>query len=292
MAQRESVALPGQLSEAYTVEDVELELVDRPADQIRFDLDPEPLEELARSIAREGLINAPTLRAVGDRYQVVAGDRRIAAMRLLGWRRAPARVLRRVEGSLLALAAHENLFRLDLSPVEEAGAVKAMLDEGGGDVDACARRINRTRSWVDSRLRILGWPADVQRAVHVGELSAAAGAELAGVTDDGHRAFLLEHAVKGGATARTCQAWRIAWEQTGVATGATVQQIAPGRTAPAPVEAELPCYFHGNRERYGRLVHIWLCPDAVELFNAFREAYLGGSEGGGPAVVLVPGESR
>jgi hypothetical protein len=130
---------------------------------------------------------------------------------------------------------------------------------------------------------MLTWPEDIQLAVHRGELAAAAGLELAAVSDETHRRFLLGHAVNGGATARTCQAWRIAWQQSGVVNDSTVAQVTPGGVGHRPVEAELPCYFCGDREIYSRLVHIWLCPEALELFTRFRDAYRGGGSDGDSA---------
>jgi ParB/RepB/Spo0J family partition protein len=261
--------------------EVDLERVDPPDAQLRIDLDPVRLAELARSIASEGLLHLPVVRRRGDRFVVVAGHRRTEACRSLGWRRMTA-VVREGGGSNdLATAAHENLFRHDLSAVEEAGAVAAMIESVGGDVDEAARRINRTRGWIDSRLRILAWPGDVQQAVHRGELAAGAGAELAAVTDDVHRAFLLEHAVRGGATARTCQAWRIAWEQTGVVSTASVAQVAVGGTPPAPVEAELPCMVCGDRQPFSRLTHVWVCAEGLAVLQEVARMIQGGQAFGG-----------
>jgi ParB family chromosome partitioning protein len=259
--------------------ELELSLVDPPAERLRFGLNEERLTELMLSIGAEGLLAPAGVRAVDGRYQVVWGDHRTEALRRLGWRRAEFFVVRADLDQSVVLSATENLQRHDMSPVEEAAACGRLYEALGQDVDVVARRLKRSRGWVESRLRVLSWPADIQKAVHDGDLSGAAGAELALISDGGHRAFLVSHAVGGGATARTCQAWRIAWEQTGTVSTAAVQQVAPGREPPPPVEAELPCYFCGDREPYGRLTHIWLCPEALEMFAAFRDEYNRGLPG-------------
>lgn len=268
---------------------LELALVDPPSERLRFGLNEGKVLELMQSIGSEGLLQPAGVRRAGERYEVVWGDHRTEAMRRLGWRLAEFFLVPAEGDQAVVLSATENLQRHDMTPVEEGAACGRLYDALGQDVDVVARRLNRTRSWVESRLRILTWPADIQKAVHDGGLSVAAAAELAHISQDDHRAFLLRHAVEGGATARTCMAWRIAWEQTGVVSTAGVQQVAPGGTPPAPVEAELPCYFCGDRERFGRLAHIWLCPEALELFLHFREVYHGresvpgDGEGRGPA---------
>lgn len=266
----------------FPLVELELERVDPPAERLRFGLSEEKLGELMLSIGDEGLLAPAGVRLVDGRYQVVWGDHRTEALKRLGWRRAEFFLVDVDADQAVVLSATENLQRHDMSPVEEGAACGRLCEALGDDVDAVARRLKRSRAWVESRLLVLGWPEDVQLAVHEGRLSRAAGAELSRVSDDVHRRFLLEHAVDGNASARTCMAWRIAWEQTGVADTSSVAQVGPGRTVPPPVEAELPCYFCGDREAYGRLTHIWLCPEGLEMFAAFREAYHG--RGGLPVV--------
>ncbi len=249
----------------YPFVEVELALVDPPDEQLRADLDPDKLEELARSIGREGLLQPPGLRPVDGRFVVVWGHRRTEACRLLGWRRMPACVVEGDPDQLLVKSAAENLERSDLTPVEEAAAVDRLYQSMGQDVDAVARRINRSRGWVESRLRLLAWPGDVSAAVHQGRLSLAAGAELAAITEDVHRRFLLGHAIEGGATARTCQAWRIAWLQGLPVGDPSVVQVGPSGVQHAPVEAMLPCYCCGLSRKYSELQHVWLDAACFEL---------------------------
>lgn len=259
----------------FPLVELELGLVDPPGERLRFGLNEEKVVELMLSIGEKGVLQPPGVRAVDGRYQVVWGDHRTEALRRLGRRRAEFFVVQADADEAVLLSATENLQRHDMSPVEEGAACGRLCSALGDDVDAVASRLKRSRAWVESRLLVLGWPEDVQLAVHEGRLSRAAGAELSRVSDGVHRRFLLEHATDGNASARTCMAWRIAWEQTGVADTSSVAQVGPGRTVPPPVEAELPCYFCGDREPYGRLTHIWLCPEGLEMFAAFREAYHG-----------------
>ena len=257
----------------WPVEVVELALVDPPERRVRVEVDHERVERLSRSIAREGMLQAPGVRRVGGRYRIVWGEHRIEAARLLGWRRCGLKVVGGDDGGAYVRAAVENIERSDLSPVEESVACVALYEACGQDVDRVCESVNRSRGWVDGRLRMVRWPSDVRDAVHCGALSASAGQELAAVTDDMHRAFLLGHAITSGATARTCQAWRIAWEQTGVVPDVSVVQVGPGRSVPPPVEAELPCYLTGRRLPFSRLVHVWIGADVIDVFNEFCTWY-------------------
>jgi len=261
----ESSGLLERVRGAFPQVDVPLELVDGPAEQLRLSLDPEKLEELSRSIAARGLMQRPGLRAVGGRYEVVWGHRRTEAVRLLGWLRLPAVLVEGDADELVVMGAAENWDREDLSPVEEAAACRRLYGSLGEDVSRVAARIKRSKGWVESRLRLLSWPADVLASVHGREISSAAGAELAAISDDQHRAFLLGHAVRSGATARTCQAWRIAWEQTGVAPDVSVHQVGPGGTIYPPTEAELPCYCCGRRQGFSALTHVWLDAECLRV---------------------------
>lgn len=253
--------------------------VEPPAERLRFGLNEAKLEELAASIRERGLMQPAGVRLVDGRYQVVWGDHRTEALRRLGWSEADFFLVEAGVQESVVLSAVENLQRHDMSPVEEAAACQRLYEAEGEDVDRVAGLLNRSRAWVEARLRVMGWPADVQRAVHEGSISAAAGAELAPISDDEHRRFLLHHAVEGGATARTCQAWRIAWLQTGAVPNPSVVQVGPGGTAPAPVEAELPCYLCGERHLFSALQHVWLDAECFAVFQQVVESYRAGLAG-------------
>jgi ParB family chromosome partitioning protein len=269
----ESSLLERDAQGRFPLVELELSLIDPPAERLRFGYNADKLRELEDSIPVHGLLQPAGVRRCGDRYEVVWGDHRTEALRRLGRRRAEFFLVEADADAAVILSAVENLRRHDMSAVEEAALCERLYKALGLDVDVVASRLKCTRSWVERRLRILRWPAYIQKAVHDGQISTGAGAELAGVTDDVHRRFLLGHAVEGGATERTCQAWRIAWLQTGTVPDPTVTQVGPGRTVPAPVEAELPCYLCGDRVGYAKLTHVWLEAECFELFQEFARAW-------------------
>jgi len=120
---------------------------------------------------------------------------------------------------------------------------------------------------------MLRWPADTLKLVHEGRLNMKQARELARIKVDADRANLTEYCLDGGATAASIAGWARDWEMSGVVSDPRGSNVAPGGVAPVPQEAVMPCYFHGDREPMGRLVHVWLCPEALRLFIEFRDAF-------------------
>jgi hypothetical protein len=217
----------------------------------------------------------------------VWGDHRLEAVRRLGWSRVPVYLVTATDDEAVLLAAHENLRRHDMSPVEEARLCERLYRVLGEDTDRVARELCATRDWVEQRLLMLRWPDDLLELVHQGRLSMRVARELSRIKVDSDRAYYTGYALDGGATAATVAAWARDWEMSGAARDPRVSHIPPGSVQPEPVEATLPCYFHGTREPISRLVHVWLCPEALRLFIEFRDAYNGG--GAADVVGMVDG---
>jgi ParB/RepB/Spo0J family partition protein len=265
----------GDAQGRYPLVVLDVGVVDPPLERIRLGYSEEKIAELMASIPQRGLLQPPGVRRVGDRFVTVWGDHRLEAVRRLGWRRVGMFVVDASVDESVILAAHENLRRHDMSAVEEAGLCQRLFEVLGEDTDRVAREIYSTRDWVESRLLMLRWPADVLKLVHEGRLNMKQARELARIKVDADRSYYTEFAVDGGATASTVAAWARDWELSGAARDPRVDHLPPGSVAAVPDEARLPCYFHGDREPMGRLVHVWLCPEALALFIEFRNAFNG-----------------
>ncbi|MCH8077518.1 MAG: ParB/RepB/Spo0J family partition protein [SAR324 cluster bacterium] len=159
-----------------------LELLNLPPDSIepnplqpRRNFSPETIESLARSIESQGVLQPLVVRSKpGDpnRYQLVAGERRLRAMRLLGLKAVPA-VLREVpDENLLEAALVENIQREPLNPVEEAEAYRALLDRYGYTKEALAGRLGKDRSTIANMVRLLALPPLLKEDLAAGRLSA------------------------------------------------------------------------------------------------------------------------
>jgi ParB family chromosome partitioning protein len=151
-------------------------------DQPRRHFDAAALDELAESIATRGVIQPIVVRpAGGDRFQIVAGERRWRAAQKAQLHRIPAIVRDFSEAETLEIALVENIQREDLNPIEEAQAYRRLIDQFSHSQDALARLVGKSRSHVANLMRLLELPDDVQHLVMTGRLSMGHGRALIGV---------------------------------------------------------------------------------------------------------------
>ncbi len=151
--------------------------------QPRKIFDKQALEELAQSIRENGVLQPVLVRAVGDRYQIVSGERRYRASKLAGIRTIPAVVRRLDEEQTMLAGLIENIQRQDLNPIEEARSLRDILLNYGLTHDQLAEKVGRSRSALTNRLRLLQLPADIQELVVSGKISAGHAKMLAGIKD-------------------------------------------------------------------------------------------------------------
>lgn len=134
--------------------------------QPRALFDEESIRALARSIEENGLLSPLLLRrSAGDGYTLIAGERRLRALRVLGRSWVDAIVMEADEADMRALSLIENIQREQLTFLEEAQAMRELLRETGMTQDALARRLGRSPSSVANLLRLLRLPEAVRRAV-------------------------------------------------------------------------------------------------------------------------------
>src|ERR1700730_5471411 len=155
--------------------------------QPRTNVDDARLEDLARSIKSNGVIQPIIVRKVGDRFQIIAGERRWRAARQAGLLRVPV-VVREVangqERSLLEMALIENIQRENLNPIDEAQAYRRLSVEFHLTQEGIADAVGKDRSSVANYLRLLKLPDDVRADVAAGTLSMGHARALLGLTDE------------------------------------------------------------------------------------------------------------
>ncbi|MBN9693288.1 MAG: ParB/RepB/Spo0J family partition protein [Verrucomicrobia bacterium] len=179
-------------------------------------IDPDPnqprralgdLTDLALSIRQQGLLNPIIVEAVGGRFRILAGERRFAACRSLGWESVTCLVRTVEEQSRLALQLIENMHRKDLSPLEEAQGLRRLMEEFGLSQRDLAQRIGRSTGSVNQILRILDLDPDLLNAVQMSEpVSKSVLLEIAKQTDPARQGELLEQAKAGQLTVREARA--------------------------------------------------------------------------------------
>lgn len=190
--------------------EIPLELIDEPSLAIRETMDTEALAELARSIKEVGVLQPIALEQQGGRYRILAGHRRYLASQIVGLKTIAAMLRDTSEISGVAVTSHENAYREDVNPAEEAVYLQKVLDqECGGDVDRLCALTRQVRSYVEGRLLLLQGDPDVFEALRARRISMAVARELNKVSDRGYRMMYLDAAIRGGATARIVQEWRV-----------------------------------------------------------------------------------
>lgn len=174
--------------------------------QPRRSFDDDALGELAASIAASGLLQPIIVRAVGSRFELIAGERRWRAVQRLGWAKVPAIVRDFDDQTALSLALIENLQRDDLSALDAAhGYQRLVVDFKLAPADV-ARLVGKDRSTVANTLRLLKLPMDVQELMQSRKLSEGHGRALLAIEDPREMSQLAERVVANGLSVREVEA--------------------------------------------------------------------------------------
>ncbi len=155
--------------------------------QPRSYFNQQELEELAQSIREKGVIQPliVTLNRSNNQYELVAGERRLRASKLVGLSHVPVIVIDvDDENSLLELALIENIQRTDLNPIEEADAYRKLIEKFGYTQEETAKRVGKQRSTITNLLRLLKLPESIQKDISTGVLSEGHGRVLIRLVED------------------------------------------------------------------------------------------------------------
>lgn len=135
--------------------------------------------ELASSIAEKGLLQPIVVRVLGDRYEVVAGNRRLTACKLLKWRKIPCHIIELNDKESFEVSLVENVQHKTLNPVEEAIAFKRYVEEfGWGGISDLAEKIGKSQEYVSRRIQLLHLPKRVQEKIMRRRISPSIAQEL------------------------------------------------------------------------------------------------------------------
>jgi ParB family chromosome partitioning protein len=171
-------------------------------DQPRRDFKEAELDELAASIRTHGLLQPILVRPQGDRYELVAGERRLRAAAKLGWESIPAIVRPIQDGALLTLALVENLQRSDLNPIEEAEGYQRLIEEFRFTQQQVADAVAKDRSTIANALRVLQLPTTIRAMLVGGQLTMGHARALLAIPEENARVDLARQAVARGYTVR------------------------------------------------------------------------------------------
>jgi len=186
--------------------DLPIDVIEPNPDQPRRHFDAASLEELAESIRAKGVLQPLVVRPsdeAGERYQIVAGERRWRAAQMAGLHRVPALVRALSDSEVLEIAIIENIQREDLNPIEEAIGYRSLIDRFGHTQEKIAEALGKSRSHIANLLRLLNLPPSVQEHVRAGRLSAGHARALVTATDP---EALAQKAIQRGLSVRETEA--------------------------------------------------------------------------------------
>ncbi|MEU5938937.1 ParB/RepB/Spo0J family partition protein [Micromonospora sp. NPDC047548] len=174
--------------------------------QPRHVFDEEALEELKTSIQEVGFLQPIVVRQLdAEKYELVMGERRWRAAQAVGRESIPAIVRDTKDDAMLRDALLENIHRANLNPLEEAAAYQQLLEEFGATHEELARRIGRSRPQISNTIRLLNLPAQVQRRVAAGVLSAGHARALLSLDEAGAQEQLALRIVAEGLSVRATE---------------------------------------------------------------------------------------
>jgi ParB family chromosome partitioning protein len=227
--------------------------------QPRKEFADEALADLVESIRAEGLLQPIVVRPVGDRFQLIAGERRWRAFQKLGIKTIPARVMTSSDASSASLALIENLQRADLNPIEEAHGYASLIRDFDLTQDAAAQRVGKGRATVANSLRLLGLEGELQAYLGKGMLSVGHAKVLLGVEHSPERLVLARRALEQGLSVRALE--ELLRHHSSGGGGPGKKRRMPGATATALADIEKKLTSHlGARttlkhsEKNGRII--------------------------------------
>jgi ParB family chromosome partitioning protein len=203
--------------------------------QPRKTFDGDELASLSASIRTHGILQPLVVRQVGERFQLVAGERRLRAAREAGLNHVPVTVVDFNDQQVLEAALVENIQRSDLNPIEKAQGFKEYLTRYHMTHEQLAARLGLGRATITNLVALLELPAELQEAVRVGQLSTGHAKALKGLGDPARQVALGKEIIARGLSVHATEAFvkqSIAEEKARGEAGSGDEGEGEGRSAP------------------------------------------------------------
>jgi ParB family chromosome partitioning protein len=201
----EAPAAPAPAAGVPGFQEISVHLVEPSPYQPRKDMDAGQLNELAESIRAEGLLQPVVVRQVGEKFQLIAGERRWRAFQQLKIKTIPARILEASDASSATLTLIENLQREGLNPIDEAYGYASLIRDFDLTQEQAAERVGRGRATVANSLRLLSLDAEIQGYLAKGLLSVGHAKVLLGVEDSARRGVIARRVIEEGLSVRVLE---------------------------------------------------------------------------------------
>jgi len=247
--------------------EVDLSQIDEPHEINRLEIDPDEVSELAKSISETGLLQPILLRPDGDRYEIVAGQRRFLAHKQLDLSTIKAIVRVMTDREAAVLRATENLSRVNLTQIEEGAVYSNLINGHGMTIDQVAKRMGKSAGIVKRRLDLLKMPASLQKAIHSGSINTGVAEELWRISDTGDMDYYLGLAIDNGVTRAVARQWVDDWAKQQRA--ASFSGEGGGGISPPYLERPhyITCDICEGPSLIENATSIMICPDCQDLIK-------------------------
>ncbi len=186
--------------------EIEIESIRANPQQPRRKFDEDNLQELAASIRAKGVVQPVIVRKTDDGFELIAGERRVRAARMVGLHRIPAFIAKVADGSeALELALIENLQREDLNPMEMAEGFQQLARRYKMTQEQIAARVGKSRAAVANTMRLLHLPRDVQASLSAGEITAGHARAILSFEDRERQVALWKRIIREGLSVRKAE---------------------------------------------------------------------------------------
>lgn len=242
---------------------ISLDDIREPKRAMRKKLDYNKVQSLAQSIKEIGLINPIVVKKDGDNYEIIAGERRYLAVKILGREKIKAIIAEGEAETHSAIMISENIHREDVPVTEESEALWEMKKMHGLTQAQLAQLIGKTESYVSERLAIANYPPGLYDALADGHITFSVARELARIEDPDVLKVYAETAIKAGVNPRLARQWVRDWKQT--SKGEAGHDITHGGEIQPPnlTETEMTtgCHICNEIVPLTKIRRLNVCPD-------------------------------
>lgn len=253
---------------------IEPGLIDPNPHQPRQIFDEDAIAGLSESIRIHGILQPLVATKNGDRFELIAGERRLRAAKLAELKTVPVIVRSFDEQQKLELALLENLQRQDLNPIEAATAYRKLVDQFNMTVVEIARRVGKDDSTISNSMRLLGLPLEAKRAVATGKISEGHGRQILAVPGIEKQLALLDLIIKNDWTVRQTESFARDFK----APSATKERSIQRSSSSNDLTRDLESYFGTkvsihHTAKGGRLqIEFYSDEDLDRIYKAIKES--------------------
>lgn len=245
--------------------------IDEPATPARFSMSDERMDDLCASMREIGLLQPIGLKQSGQRYEIEFGHRRFKAAQRLKWTEIPALIFTAKELVDGAAMLAENVEREDLTAAEEAGLFAEAQERYGLDEAGLCKRFRRSANYIADRLSLLRNDLAVFHAVQERLISFSVARELNKCSDESHRRYLLDIAIRSGSGAGVIASYVDQWRAQPAPDAQPATQPTEVAAQPQPEPFRLCCALcGGDRDPYNLVnvnIHRWELEEILKIMQ-------------------------